>query len=280
MRRDQTASLRSSRSKSRALLSTVFADRGGNNSLNHAQVVQLDSSDGIASIEGRVSRRDVDVYRLSPTATGNLQLTLTDVGRKPVHFDVMTADGQRLLQQTVHNGSSTGTVAVTAGQDVYFRVRAPGRGAAAVSNQARRAGRCRPFDHPSQHESARFRPDHDRNRHRGRSLRERSISPKPRRFSHGPHTGFFRSRPVLRHDRRERQFRCLPTDRAPVGTPHVQHSTDGIIPGHVDRHRFVGEATAQARFRHPVIRGVLPGPAGPDLHDHDRGARGDAGARY
>jgi len=115
----------------RALLSTLFLDHGSNNAMSDAQVVQLDTFDGMATISGKTSRRDSDVFLLSPTATGNLQLTLTDSGRTPVQLDILDSSGRRIGRETVRKGSMTGDVSVTAGQDVFLRVHATGRGAAA-----------------------------------------------------------------------------------------------------------------------------------------------------
>jgi len=115
----------------RALLSVAFVERGANNFMRNAQVVSLDPADGNATVFGRISRGDQDVFRLDPAVGGTLQLSLNAAGRNAVELDVFTNGSQLVLQETARNGHSTGVVSVTAGQDVFVRIRGMGRGTAA-----------------------------------------------------------------------------------------------------------------------------------------------------
>jgi len=130
MRRDHAVGFRVEPLENRALLSTLVAESGGNNTVRAAEVVQLDPSDGMGTITGRVSRRDRDFFVLNPTTSGNVQVSLSGAGRGTVSFDIIGGDGQRILHQSARNGVMTGDVSVTAGQAVFLRLRATGPGAA------------------------------------------------------------------------------------------------------------------------------------------------------
>jgi hypothetical protein len=127
MRHKKRCALQSESLEGRALLSVAFVDHSPNNSMRHAEILQLDPTDGQASVVGQVSGGDQDVYRFTAPASGSLQLSLSDSGRNPVEVDAFTGAG-RVLHTSARHGTASGSISLAAGQDVFFRVRGFGHG--------------------------------------------------------------------------------------------------------------------------------------------------------
>ena len=114
--------------EARALMSVAYVDHGSNNQIRTAQVIQVDPADGQASVVGQISRGDQDVYQFNPPASGLLQVSLSDSGRNPVEVAAYTSSGHRIFHTSAHDGTSAGSIALTADHPVFFRVRGLGRG--------------------------------------------------------------------------------------------------------------------------------------------------------
>lgn len=113
----------------RALLSVAYIDHGSHGAMVSAETVRLDLADGQASILGRVSfRGDQDMYRLDPDASGDVRLTLSELGRNPVHVDALAGSGRRLAQLPTRDQTSSVIFHVNGGDPVFLRVRGTRRG--------------------------------------------------------------------------------------------------------------------------------------------------------
>ena len=108
----------------REVMSATIFESEPNNTKATADVVQLDATDNAAQVSGAIiNRKDEDFFRYQPTADGTLSLNLNDGPTLSAKISVEDAAGRKLFESEPRNGVANGSFPVTAGQDVFIRMR-------------------------------------------------------------------------------------------------------------------------------------------------------------
>lgn len=108
----------------REVMSATIFESEPNNTKATADIVQLDAADNAAQVSGAIaSRSDEDFFRYRPTANGTLSLKLNDGPTLSAKISVEDATGRKLFESEPRNGVASGSFTVTAGQDVFIRMR-------------------------------------------------------------------------------------------------------------------------------------------------------------
>ena len=108
----------------REVMSATVFESEPNDTKRTADPVQLDTADNAAEVRGVVaSRNDEDFFRYSPTATGTLNLAIGDGPTLAAKISVEDSTGKKLFESEPRNGIASGAFGVTAGKDIYIRVR-------------------------------------------------------------------------------------------------------------------------------------------------------------
>lgn len=108
----------------REVMSATIFESEPNNTKATADVVQLDAADNAAQVSGVIaSRSDEDFFRYRATANGTLNLNLNDGPTLSAKISVEDASGRKLFESEPRNGVASGSFTVTAGQDVFIRMR-------------------------------------------------------------------------------------------------------------------------------------------------------------
>lgn len=108
----------------REVMSATIFESEPNDTKRTADPVLLDTADNAAEVRGTVaSRNDEDFFRYRPTATGTLNLAISDGPTLAAKISVEDSTGKKLFESEPRNGIASGSFSVTAGKDIYIRVR-------------------------------------------------------------------------------------------------------------------------------------------------------------
>lgn len=108
----------------REVMSATIFESEPNDTKRTADPVQLDTIDSAAEVRGTVaSRNDEDFFRYRPAATGTLNLAISDGPTLAAKISVEDSTGKKLFESEPRNGVASGSFNITAGKDIYIRVR-------------------------------------------------------------------------------------------------------------------------------------------------------------
>jgi hypothetical protein len=108
----------------REVLSTVVFESEPNDRSSQADIVQFDTADKAADVSGKIaSRNDQDFFRFRASASDVVNLTVVDSPSLVAKITVEDGRGQKLFESEPNNGVNSGSFAVSAGQNIFIRVR-------------------------------------------------------------------------------------------------------------------------------------------------------------
>lgn len=112
----------------REVMSTMVLESEPNNRKSQSDVVQLDSVDQSAQVQGNIaSRRDEDFFRYRPATSGRLALSLTDSPTLAAKISVEDVTGRKLFESEPKNGVTSGDFELVANREIFIRIRGQNR---------------------------------------------------------------------------------------------------------------------------------------------------------
>lgn len=114
----------------REVMSATIFESEPNNTKTTADAVNLDPADNTAQVSGAIANRsDEDFFRYRPTTSGVVNLKLTDGPTLQAKISIEDTAGRKLFESEPRNGTANGSFNVTAGKDIFIRVRSQDKSA-------------------------------------------------------------------------------------------------------------------------------------------------------